>query len=137
MNGNFTAVPHFQNFTTRSSHNLKTSDLHRETDEKKFIHAGSVKKNLNKTCPKRKTHSLKIGCEANFRVNFDLKLHNFRISQFQPVHAQHEINQNLYDHYSNTRKPANKDLDEKREHFAFRALNEVRRTRKPLRVFEA
>jgi hypothetical protein len=117
----------FQNFTKRSSHNLKTSDLHKETEEKKkelierfkfkdanfeCIHSGCVKKNLNKTCPKRNTHSLKIGCEANFRVNFDLKIHKLRISQFQPVHTQHETNKNLYDHYSNTRKPASKDLDE-------------------------
>jgi hypothetical protein len=53
----------FQNFTKRSSHNLKTRDLHRETDEKQkelierfkikdaifeCIHSGNVKKNLNK-----------------------------------------------------------------------------------------
>ena len=117
----------FQNFTKRSSHNLKTRDLHRETDEKQkelierfkikeaifeCIHSGNVKKTLNKTCPNRNTHSLKIGCEANFRVNFDLKLQKLRISQLQHVHTQHETNKNLYDHYSNTRKPASKDLDE-------------------------
>ena len=76
------------------------------------MHFGHVKKNLDKKCNDRNTHSLKIGCEANFRINFDLKIHKLRISQLQAKHKQHELSKNLYDHYSNTRKPPSKDLDQ-------------------------
>ena len=113
-----------QNFLKRSSRFLKIEDI-RTIEERELkksmiifkdimfdcVHKGESRKNPEKKGEKENVSSKKIDCSAHLRVNFDLKSQTFFISKLENKH-NHPLNANIYQQYSNVRKPAENEINE-------------------------
>ena len=73
------------------------------------VHKGECRNNPNKKGDRVNVLSKKIECEATIRVNFILKSQTFLITQIETNH-NHPLNEDIYQQYSNVRKPLQKEL---------------------------
>ena len=113
-----------QVYNKRSCRQLKIEDIRTGTIEEKeliknkivykdivynCVHKGECRNNPNKKGDRVNVLSKKIECEATIRVNFILKSQTFLITQIETNH-NHPLNEDIYQQYSNVRKPSEKDL---------------------------
>jgi hypothetical protein len=113
-----------QVYNKRSCRQLKIEDIRTGTIEEKeliknkivykdivydCVHKGECRNNPNKKGGRVNILSKKIECEATIRVNFILKSQTFLITQIETNH-NHPLNEDIYQQYSNVRKPLEKDL---------------------------